>query len=184
MVAIAGSLCKERNGYSLVELVIAMLISCLMITAVMGVAVTSKRGGVKGMHRLMFNQGISQLSAQVKQYVTACGCSPATGVCDPVGCAIPGNLGPNAFRSGAATWNLTGGALRDFAGPPPNGAPQDVYAMKCGSHYVTGVVPTLEAAPYNGYIRYDVSWPGGCPASVGATDTPMVTFSANWDDPP
>ncbi len=171
-----------RAGYSLVELVIAMLISCLMITAVMGVAVTARRGGVKGMHRLMFNQGISQLSAQVKQYVTACGCNPSTGACDPTGCAVPGNLGPHTANSGFATWYLTGGGLADAA--TAGGAGRGVYALMCGPHYVTGVVPSLEGAPYNGYIQYDVSWPGGCPTSIGATDTPVVTFTAQWDEPP
>lgn len=173
-------------GYSLVEVVLAMLISCIMVTAVMGVAVTARQGSGKSIHRMMFDQGISQLSAEVKQYVTACGCLKSTGACPSPGCTqIPG---PNTNVAGVNTWNLNGavgagGTLLDSASY--GGAGQNVWALSCGSpHVVTGVVPTLESSPYNGSITYNVTWPSGCTASLPlATDTPLITFTANWTEP-
>lgn len=176
------------SGYSLVEVVVAMLISCIMVTAVMGVAVTSKQGSAKTMHRMLFNQGIAQLSAEVKQYVTGCGCIKSTGACPAPQCTTI--LGPNTNNAGVATWYLNGapgpgatGRLIDSQGP--------VWALACGVHTITGVFPTapasaaLEAPPYNGTIQYTVSYPiGGCTASApSAVDVPRIDFAANWTEP-
>ncbi|HEX4048634.1 MAG TPA: prepilin-type N-terminal cleavage/methylation domain-containing protein [Elusimicrobiota bacterium] len=170
---------SARAGYTLVEVIVAMLISCIMVTAVMGVAVTSKEGSGKAMHHLMFNQGIAQLSAEVKQYVTACGCTKA-GACPAPNCTEV--LGPNTNNAGVGTWYLNGapgaaGNLVDSMG--------NVWALACGAHTITGVVPTLEAAPYNGSITYTVSYPvsGTCAGTPTATDAPAVSFAANWTEP-
>jgi type II secretory pathway pseudopilin PulG len=178
-------------GYSLVEVVVAMLIACVMVTAVMGVAVTSKQGSAKNMHRMMFDQGIAQLSSEVKQYVTACGCRADTGVCPAPSCADPGILGPNTAGgiTGVNQWYLAGaeGTFVDAAtAPPPAGAPRSIWALACGDHYITGVVPSLEAPPYNGYIMYSVGWPtiGACTVGLpGINDAPTITFTANWTEP-
>ena len=166
-----------------------MLISCIMVTAVMGVAVTSKQGSSKSTRRLLADQGIAQLSAEVKQYVTACGCVKSTGVCPAPACTEI--LGPNTNVAGVSTWNINGAA-----GPAANivdaavygGAGRAIWALACGgtgNHVITGIMPTLEAAPYNGSITYNVQWPiGGCNGTLPtAADTPSITFTANWTEP-
>jgi Tfp pilus assembly protein PilV len=172
-------------GYSLVEVIVAMLISCIMVTAVMGVAVTSKQGGAKAMHRMMFNQGIAQLSAEVKQYVTACGCIKSTGVCPAPDCTQI--LGPNTNAAGVATWYINGaaGATASGLAGTITDSQLNVWALSCGNHTITGVVPTLEAAPYLGSITYNVTYPiGGCNGNPPtATDVPTVTYTASWTEP-
>jgi hypothetical protein len=167
-----------------------MLISCVMVTAVMGVAVTAKQGGGQQAHRMMYDQGIAQLSAQVKEYVTACGCNASTGVCPSPGCADPGINGPNTGPgiTGVNQWYLqdTSLGIYDFNGPPNSGTPQTVWALTCGDHYVIGIVPAMEVAPYYGYIHYQVGWPtlGACTVGVpGANDMPVVQYTAVWQEP-
>lgn len=171
------------SGFSLVEVIVAMLITCVMVTAVMGVAVTAKQGSIKTTHREMFDQGIAQLSAELKQYVTACGCNKGTGICPAPACSTL--LGPNSNRPGVASWYFNGavgptGTIADNRG--------DVWALACGNHRLTGVLtggaPNLEAAPYNGSITYNVSYPiGGCAGIPTVTDTPLVQFTASWTEP-
>jgi hypothetical protein len=171
----------------LVEVIVAMLISCIMITAVMGVAITGVRsGGPKNMRRILADQAISQLSGQLKEYVTACGCSPSSGVC-PVGpCTTSGTGldGPNKSPgvTGAATWYLAGSP-----GSPAGSTIVDSqgarWALTAGVHTLTNVLPAIEAAPYSGNISYTVTWAAGVGAVPGPTDVPSVTFNANWTEP-
>jgi prepilin-type N-terminal cleavage/methylation domain-containing protein len=182
-------------GYTMVEVIVAMLISCVMMTAVMGVALTAKEGSAEQMHQLMFNQGVAQLSAVVKQYVSACGCNAITGSCvTPTnGCdgTTDGIYGPNTSVSGVNQWYLAGadGSVVDAA--TLGGAGRSIWPLACGDHYITGIVPSLEGAPYNGYIKISVGWPtvGACTVGVGddgipgKDDVPTVTFTANWSEP-
>ena len=182
-------------GYSLVEVVVAMLISVVMVTAVMSVAVTAKQGSAKAMHHMMMDQGVAQVSAMVKQYVTACGCNACTGVCPSPQCADPGISGPNTAPgvTGANQWYFSGSKITDWTKVPPpsgTGVPQAVWPLASGDHYLTGVVPSLEAAPYIGYIKYSVGWPnigGACTVGnggiPGVSDAPEVKFMANWSEP-
>lgn len=170
-------------GYTLVELIVAMLISCVMVTAVMGVAITAKQsGGSKNMRRMLADQAIAQLSGQLKGYVTACGCSPQTGACPAPACTTI--LGPHATNgNGVNTWYLHSD---NTAADPIQDSMGDKYALTCGNHVLKGVVPSIEAAPYNGKITYSVWWPPGsptCPALPGAVGAPIVTFTASWTEP-
>ncbi|MFI5360459.1 MAG: prepilin-type N-terminal cleavage/methylation domain-containing protein [Elusimicrobiota bacterium] len=180
-----------RAGYTLVEVMIAMLISAVMVTAVMGAAMTASQSGGTAMHKLLFNQVTAQLSAQVKGYVTACGCLKSTGFCPSPQCADPGINGPNTANAGAAQWYMNGadGNIIDSASAPNNGvagAPQDVWALSCGTHhFITHNPPTtLEAPPYDGYVEYWVTFPGGCTPNIPAnTDAPSISFQASWVEP-
>jgi prepilin-type N-terminal cleavage/methylation domain-containing protein len=179
-------------GFTLVELIVAMLISCTMITAVMGVAVTSKQGGGKAMRHTLFNQGIAQLSAEIKQYVTACGCTKAAGsTCPAPQCTTI--LGPNINVGGVNTWNINGAAGAIVGIPITDaavygGGGRATWALSCGNHVLTGVMngstPSLEAPPYNGSITYNVSYPSGCAGLPLSTDVPEITYTANWTEPP
>lgn len=172
------------SGFSLVEVMVAMLIGAVMVTAVLGAAVSATQGTAKSNHRAALNQGIAQVSAELKNYVTACGCVKSTGACPAGNCTLIS--GPNS-NNGANTWSIN-------LAPGPSGTITDLdygngWALACGinggTHRLSGVVPALEAAPYNGQISYTVSWPvGGCSATVPAnTDAPAITFNATWNEP-
>jgi hypothetical protein len=150
------------------------------VTAVLGVSVTAKTGGVRAMHRQMFDQGIAQVSTELKEYVTACGCRKNTGDCSAPagGCTLL--PGPNSQGAGVGKWYINGAAgaggnITDTAG--------NVWALKSGAHTLRGVVPSLEAAPYNGSITYTVTWPSNDGLPLAPTDAPAIQFSANWTEP-
>jgi len=79
----------------------------------------------------------------------------------------------------------------DAASPTSLTTGRALYALYCGSggnHYITGISPTLEAPPYNGYFVYNVAWPPpwpSCPmtAAAAAAGSPIITFTANWTEP-
>jgi prepilin-type N-terminal cleavage/methylation domain-containing protein len=169
-------------GYTLVEVVVAMLISCVMVTAVMGVAITAKQSTVHNARRLQTDQAISELSGLLKNFVTACGCNPSSGSCtgaSPTACTMI--TGPNTANAGVATWYLNN--YPGAAGLPIVDSLGNTYALKCGTHKLSNVLPAIEAAPFNGNISYTVSWPGGCPNLPGPTGTPTVAFNAYWTEP-
>jgi len=171
----------RRSGFSLVEVMVAMLIGSVMVTAVLGVAVTATQGSAHSSHRQAFNQGIAQISGELKNYVTACGCIKTTGACPAGPCTMI--QGPNA-SNGTNRWSLN-----QAPGPGPGGTITDslgnVWALTCGTHVLSGIVPSMENATYGGSISYTVSWPvGGCNATVPtATDVPTISFAANWTEP-
>jgi type II secretory pathway pseudopilin PulG len=185
-------------GYTLVEVVVAMLISCVMVTAVMGVAITAKQSsGPKNFRQILANQAIAQLSGQLKGYVTGCGCLCAqNGTCDATKCADPalcaggkGLNGPNSNNTCNATWYLNGSV---GAADPTTGAPQSImdsqlnaWALASGPHTLSHVVPAIEAPPFSGNISYTVSWPpGSCAGGYpGPTDIPTIAFTAKWNEP-
>jgi prepilin-type N-terminal cleavage/methylation domain-containing protein len=169
-------------GFSLVEVMVAMLIGAVMVTAVLGVSVSATQGSTRSAHRQALNQGIAQVTAELKNYVTACGCQKSGGACPAPGCTLI--AGPNA-NNGANRWSLN-------AAPGMNGNITDsmgnVWALACGTHNLTGIVPGLETATYGAgtsRISYNVTWPiGGCFATVPTSiDVPAITFSANWTEP-
>jgi prepilin-type N-terminal cleavage/methylation domain-containing protein len=180
---------KRPAGFTLVEVIVAMLISCVMITAVMGVAITGVRsGGPKNMRRILADQAISQLSGQLKAYVTACGCSPNTGVCPVAPCTTSGTGldGPNSSNVGVGTWYLSGAPGAEVGGVATTivdsqGATK--WALTTGVHTLSNVLPAIEAAPYSGHISYTVTWAAGVGAIPGPTDVPSVTFNATWTEP-
>jgi prepilin-type N-terminal cleavage/methylation domain-containing protein len=167
-------------GYSLVEVMVAMLIASVMVTAVLGVAVTATKGDTKSSHRQLMNGALTQLSAQLKNYQTACGCYKSNGDCTSSG-GCTEILGPNSNNAGAATWSLNGA-------PGPAGNLADTsfgnsWALACGVHNVTGLVPALEAAPYSATVSYTVTWPT-CSAAVPAlNESPSISFNTNWTEP-
>lgn len=161
-----------------------MLISCVMVTAMMSAAVTSKAGSGKNDRRMMASQAVSQLTAQLKGFVTACGCNASTGSCAACAAACASGLcGPNTNNAGANTWYLNGGPYTDSA--TAGGGGRNVWALMCGAHYIKGIMPKLEAAPYNGYIQYTVTYNNGgaCPGVTGGSDVPRAVVSASWTEP-
>jgi prepilin-type N-terminal cleavage/methylation domain-containing protein len=163
-----------RRGYTLVEVVIAMLISSIMVTAMFGVALSQKVGTTQGDHRLYADQAIRQVSSQLRAYVTGCGCSAATGSCSSSG--IPNDctmiLGPNTANAGPATWFFNSPSVTDSMG--------NVWALTNGTHVLTGVLPAwFEAAPYNARVSYVVT----TVETINGRPVQSAAVSANWTEP-
>jgi prepilin-type N-terminal cleavage/methylation domain-containing protein len=129
------------GGYTLVEVMVAMLLTSIMVTAVFSVTLTAKTGGAKGERKLMASAGASQVAAQLKNFVRG----------DSVGVVI---RGPG---TGANSWSMTGGSIVDSCG--------DCYALTPGLHTLTGVLPAaFEAPPYNARVSYTVTMVGSIPS--------------------
>lgn len=153
-----------------------MLISCIMVTAMFGVALTSKQSSGKNDRRLLAAQAARQITSQLRGFVTGCGCNPSTGSC--AACATSTLTGPNTANGGVATWYMNGGGVTDSLG--------NVYALTCGTHILTGtsiIPPNLQNAAFNASVQYTVTYPGGCPTSVNVNAAPQVAVSVNWTEP-
>lgn len=157
-----------------------MLISCIMVTAMFGVALTSKQSSGKNDRRLLAAQATRQITSQLRNFVTACGCSPVSGDCSA--CSTSTLTGPNTANAGVATWYMNGGGISDSMG--------NVYALKCGQHVLTGtgiIPPNLQNPAFNASVTYTVTYPpytvGACSASVDVNAAPQVVVNVNWTEP-
>lgn len=151
-----------------------MLISCIMVTAMFGVALTSKQGTGKSDRHLIASQAARQVTSQLRAYVTGCGCNVASGVCSAVANDCTMLTGPNTSRVGVATWyfNSPGAGIFDSRG--------DVYALASGAHSISGLLPAwFEAAPYNARVVYTVS----VIQTIGGRPVPQVDATVNWTEP-
>lgn len=170
---------ERRAGYTLVEVVIATLLTAVMVTSVFSVALTSKQGGGKADRKLVAAQTAKRMTAGLKNFVTGCSCDATSGVCG-ADCGLAGFLGPTP-RAGVASWYLN---------DPTNANAQnriidsrgDVWALASGVHNVTGpgAIPAwFQAAPYNGYVTYSVD----NSVVVNGRPVPRVTLDVVWTEP-
>jgi prepilin-type N-terminal cleavage/methylation domain-containing protein len=122
------------SGYTLVEVMVAMLLTSIMVTSVFSVALTVKTGGNKGERKIKAAAGARQVAAMLKNYVTG----------DPNNTLIPGpGLGTNK-------WSMDSGGVDDTSC-------SNCYALTSGTHTLTGILPaTFEAAPFNARVIYFV----------------------------
>jgi prepilin-type N-terminal cleavage/methylation domain-containing protein len=197
MAALPRRLSRGRRpaGYTLVEVVVAMLISAIMVTAMFGVAISQKVGTTSADHRLLADQAMRQVSSQLRGYVTGCGCSAASGTCAAPGCTMI--AGPNAANgAGVASWsynapsagivdNWTSGGACPAAvlgSCPGTGSGNSVWALANGAHVLSGVLPAwFEAAPYCARACYVVN----TVQSIGPNSMPVqsAVVSVNWAEP-
>ena len=145
---------RGERGYTLVEIVVAVMLTAIMVASMMSLVLSSKRGSVKSDHRMIANEACRQLAAMLKGYVTA----------DSAQSTI---AGPASTTAGAASWKLPGDS--------------SAYALTCGAHVVnnatSGILPLwFAAAPYNAAISYTVS-------NCGAGLPPRVDVTVNWTEP-
>ncbi|MDX6770257.1 MAG: type II secretion system protein [Elusimicrobiota bacterium] len=165
-------LIDRRAGYTLVEVVIAVLLTSIMVTSVFSVALTSKQGGGKSDRRLVAAQAAKRMTSQLRNFVTGCDCNATTGVCSAASCTIQG---PTP-RAGVASWYLNDptNAVNDSRG--------DVWALASGVHTITGtgVLPAwFLAAPFNGSVQYTVD----NSVVVNGRPVPQVTLDVVWTEP-
>jgi len=158
---------KTRQGYTLVEVVVSMLLCAVMVTSVFTVALSGKSGGQKIDEKLYETQASQAVLQILANYVTADPSITQALVPGPnkTNCACT-NDPPNCGCM-LSTWYLdtVGGSFADSMGP--------VWALKQGHHEIRGsigLVPQLRDAPYNAYVSYDVT---------GSNDQPNVTVTVH-----
>ena len=159
---------KARQGYTLVEVVVAVLISLIMISAVFSVALTSTRGGAKEDRRLVAAQAAQSMLKRLANYV----CS------DPNNTLIGGPSNPTS--PGLASWSFNG-----FQGCTDNLG--TVYALAPGQHIINCPAGILLPATVsaNTTVSYQVSWAAGCytlPTPIAANCGPAVQVAVYWTE--
>ena len=177
-----GKVMKGRQGYTLIEVVVAMLLSCVMIASVFSVALSNKVASSKIDHSLVAVQASRSLQEKLSAYVTS----------DPTNTIIAGPAGGGA---GLASWSLNRAGYSDSQGT--------VWALAGGSHVVTGPglppaaivnagLKSGEATCPGGAsgpacVEYFVYWPcagGGTPAfPVPNNCQPVINVSVFWLEP-
>ena len=156
---------RAADGYTLIEVAVAMLITAFLVTSVFSIALTGKSSGAINDRKLLAAAGVRQVSAKLRNYVTA----------DSIDSAI--NLpGPG---NGANSWSMTSDGVTDSCG--------NCYALASGPHELTGVLPAwFEAAPYNARVSYTVDNSEVVTISLVPLRTapvPAVVITATWIDP-
>lgn len=162
-----------------------MLLACVIITSVFSVTLTSKSSGGKNDRRLIASQASRQVTGRLRNYVTGCDCDVTTGACSAASCTFQG---PTP-RAGVASWYFNcptcTPAITDSQG--------DVYALKLGTHVITGLLPQVfggnpgvagsgvrfEDPPYNARVRYVVD----SFQTVDGRPVPAVTVNVVWTEP-
>lgn len=188
---------KVRGGFTLAEVVVSMLIAAVMVTAVMGVAISNKAGGIVQDHRLVATPIAQQLLLKLKNYVTSdpgtntlysglidgpsvnsTTCTSSSGRCtwslntypytDQRDCNDLGNASCKCTSTGAAGGGCTGCGS---CSPCTN-----CYALDGGSHTITG--PNLPPAPpllsNNASVTYWVCWKCGSAACTTTMPAPPI----------
>ncbi len=154
-----------EGGYTLVEVMVAMLLTSIMVTSVFSVALTVKTGGSKGESKIKAGAMARQVSAMLKSYVTA-----ETGTASTSAPNIPG-----PGTGGVNNWSITGNGIVDNC---PGGG-TSCYALAQGTHTLSGVNPTFEGAPWFGQVSYFVD----ATATVNGRPVPAVSITTTWTDP-
>lgn len=158
---------------------VALLISCVMVTAVLASSLTAKTSSGLADRKMVAAETIREVSSQLHGYVTGCNCVPNTGVCQNGGGAgdcnpVTGPWGPNTARAGVATWyfNAPGAGIVDSQG--------DVWALKNGLHTITGILPNwFSGAPYNAVLTYNVTQR----SAYGGRSVQQADVNVTWTDP-
>ena len=173
---------KVRQGYTLVEVVVAMLLSAVMITSVFTVALSNKQSGLMMDNKLAAGSAAQTVVGLLGNYMTA----------DPTQMMVAGptcvasngpppqyQSGPPRCLPGPNSWSLTSYYYSDSYNGVAN---SPAWALAPGSHTITGNTTNnpgglLPLVP-SGSVIYFVSWPAGCyPPPIPATCTPQTTVT-------
>ena len=163
-----SSRATAEGGYTLVEVMVAMLLTSIMVTSVFSVALTVKTGGSKGERKIKAAAGARQIAALLKNYVTAETGTASTGFA----------AGTLAGPCGGAVnnWSLTCNGVVDTCPDATN----TCYALMQGTHTLTGVLGTaFEGSPWNARVTYFVD----ATTLVNGRPVPAVSITSTWTDP-
>lgn len=158
---------RGKAGYTLVEVMVAMLLTSIMVTSVFSVALTVKTGGNKGESKIKAAAGARMVAALLKNYVTAEDGTAST------------TLIPGPCAGAVNNWSMTCNGIVDACPSPPGGSA--CYALAQGTHTLTGVMGDFEAAPPVGKSAR-VSYFVDATTLVNGRPVPVVTITTNWTD--
>lgn len=159
-------------GYTLIEVMVAMLLSCVLVTSVFSVTLTIKRSGSKGEAKIKAAAGARTVAALLKNYVTA-----ETGTVSTVAPAITGPC-----VSAANNWSMTCNGVTDTytAGPACGVGSTACYALAPGTHTLTGVMGIFEnalnAVPPGNAARVSYFVDASAPVK-------KVSITTTWQEP-
>lgn len=157
----------NRKGFTLLEVVVSLLLTAIMISAVMSVALSARRSGAQTECRIIADQASRDMMAMLRNFVTA----------DPAATAIsgPGNQADPANR-----WKMDGYDLDGVPGGTTYADDQgSVYALATGTHTITNFLPSwFSGLPCNATIKYYVAYPQAF--SVANGTMPWVSVTVDW----
>ena len=157
-----------------------MLIGCVMITAVLSTALSSKISGGKNDRRLIASQAARHTTSLLRNLVTGCNCSITTGNCAVAGVGACSITGPMQGNCGGGATITTCTLSYSFNNPPLVDSRGTVYALASGTHTIQGLLPSeFEAAPYNARVIYYVT-----PTSqiINGRPVPLVNVTVDWTE--
>jgi len=166
---------RLQSGFTLVEVVIAMLVAAVVVTSVFSVSLTARKASAFSDRKIAANYAAKRLSDMLKNYVAA-------------DISTPGN-GPNG------NWCLPGTVCTGCAAAPAGCALTSCYALDMTSGCTinataatsgsTTLIPAaFTAAPYNMTMTYTVKDENGS-TGLGSLSTarPTVSITVNWTEP-
>lgn len=152
-------------GYTLVEVMVAMLLTSIMVTSVFSVALTVKTGGNKGESKIKAAAGAKMVAALLKNYVTAESGAAST------------TLIPGPCAGATNNWSMSCNGIVDSC---PGGG-SSCYALAPGTHTLSGVMGDFEQAPPVGKSAF-VSYHVNTDLVVNGRPVPVVTITTTWTD--
>lgn len=165
----AGARLAGSGGYTLIEVLVAVLLTALMASSVMSVALSSKMTGGRSDRKLIANELSRQLTSTLKSYVSA----------DQSQTLIPGPGSVGSWSINGASYGTSGTSITDSQG--------GAFALAAGSHTLTGFLPPwFSGAPYNATAAYFVCYlalPAGTCTGVTTTTPPWVSVTISWTEP-
>lgn len=162
------------------EVVVSLLLSAIMVSSVMSVALTAKVSSGKADRKTLCSQEARRLSGDLKGFVTSYydyntnAFLPVAQMGAIAGPALPGSPGAASWQWASMPGPNGVNVVDSCNGSPP------CYALSLGVHQLTNYLPGwMEGAPYNARAQYTVS--GG--VGTGQLYAPSVDVSVTWDDP-
>ena len=166
---------ENRRGYTLVEAAIAMLLTAIMAGSVFSIALTAKRSSGRGLRKLIADQASRQLAEQLKNYVKSTDYQTSETVLAGPGLTNPGSAADPWFLNDTTS----GKEVCDSCGSStPTSPTTGCYALKPGSHTLTGYLPKwFESSPYGARMKYWVM-----DQTVDGQTMPLVNITADWKE--
>ncbi|MBI3553304.1 MAG: type II secretion system protein [Elusimicrobia bacterium] len=155
-----------RSGYTLLEVIISMMLTAILCSAVFSIAITAQQSSNKIDRRVIANQCQRHLSEMLANYVS--GDYSATN--DRI-------AGPTSTTPGVASWYINGATGED--GRVIVDSCGACYALSPGVHTLTNFLPGwFEVQPFNGAISYTIT-----NTALTNGNQPNVSISVTWTEP-
>lgn len=154
---------KQRKGYTLVEVVIAILLTSVMVSAAFTIALTGKQSGPRLDRRMLATQAANSVAQKLRNYITS----------DVNNAQI---AGPNGGAPGAASWQIGGIYALSEGGPralPAAYLPPEIASMPGAQiTYTVNWRPSAAACPM----------PPGVPTALPGDCYPSIIVSVDWNE--